>query len=409
MPKEKVKFVPKTAPLLADVFADEYGISKEMQEDVAQIKDKTELVATLMSGQSFGPSARTNQIHQNQSLEDLDEEDSIEGEMARKILFEARKQQNNFEDPLGEPQVHLDDIDEDYQKYANQPEDAHCGPFRNQNYMKMDSGERILQQIREKEKAKGERMLSNNEADLTKKLDARIVKMYKSIGYQLQKYRSGKFPKAMRMMPMLQRWEEALYFSRPERWSYQAVFQATRIFTSGVPDPVAQRYFYLVLLPRFRAEMEEAKKLNYHIYEALKRACFRPVPFFKGIVIPLCEEGNANRLESIVIGSIIKKKHLPIEHAAAAMMMIINIEYNSTYDSILKAFLEKRYSLPNPLIDALVDDYFFSFIREERVLPMIWHQVLLSFVQIYKNELSRDQKRKILAVCRKHHHHQITA
>ena len=39
-------------------------------------------------------------------------------------------------------------------------------------------------------------------------LDERLVKMYKSIRQILQKYRSGKLPKAFKVIPNLQNWEQ---------------------------------------------------------------------------------------------------------------------------------------------------------------------------------------------------------
>ena len=33
------------------------------------------------------------------------------------------------------------------------------------------------------------------------------------------------------------------------------------------------------------------RKLNYHLYQALKKAMYKPAAFFKGILLPLCEVG----------------------------------------------------------------------------------------------------------------------
>ena len=39
-------------------------------------------------------------------------------------------------------------------------------------------------------------------------LDDRVVKMYKSIAGILRKYRSGKLPKAFKIIPALNNWEQ---------------------------------------------------------------------------------------------------------------------------------------------------------------------------------------------------------
>lgn len=67
------------------------------------------------------------------------------------------------------------------------------------------------------------------------------------------------------------------------------MYQATRIFTSNLKEKMAQRFFNLVLLPRVRDDISEYKKLNFHLYQALRKALFKPGAFMKGILIPLCE------------------------------------------------------------------------------------------------------------------------
>lgn len=49
------------------------------------------------------------------------------------------------------------------------------------------------------------------------------------------------------------------------------------------------RFFNLVLLPRLRDDIDEYKKLNYHLYECLFKAIYKPAAFFKGILLPLIE------------------------------------------------------------------------------------------------------------------------
>ena len=46
----------------------------------------------------------------------------------------------------------------------------------------------------------------------------------------------------------------------------------------------------------------------------------------------------------------------------------------------VQVLLDKRYALPYRVVDALVD-HFLSFSKEERTLPVVWHQSLLCFVQ----------------------------
>ena len=46
---------------------------------------------------------------------------------------------------------------------------------------------------------------------------------------------------------------------------------------------------------------------------------------------------------------------------------------------------------------------------DEREMPVLWHQALLTFCQRYKADLSSEQKEAILQLLTAHKHHTITA
>lgn len=56
-------------------------------------------------------------------------------------------------------------------------------------------------------------------------LDERVVKMYTQIKEILARYRSGKLPKAFKILPSLANWEHILYLTDPDGWSAAAVYQ----------------------------------------------------------------------------------------------------------------------------------------------------------------------------------------
>ena len=70
--------------------------------------------------------------------------------------------------------------------------------------------------------------------------------------------------------------------TKPGEWSAAAVYQATRIFTSNLKEKFAQRFFNQLLLPRVRDDIDTYQRLNYHLYQALRKALFKPGAFFKG-------------------------------------------------------------------------------------------------------------------------------
>lgn len=113
--------------------------------------------------------------------------------------------------------------------------------------------------------------------------------LIRRVGKLLNKYTAGKIPKAFKHIPSLQFWEEVLYLTEPEKWSPNAMFQATRIFSSNFGVKKAERFYKLVLLPRIRDDIRKNKKLHFALYQALKKSLYKPAAFNKGILFPLCE------------------------------------------------------------------------------------------------------------------------
>ncbi|KAI5284273.1 snoRNA-binding rRNA-processing protein [Ascosphaera atra] len=93
----------------------------------------------------------------------------------------------------------------------------------------------------------------------------KAVEVYTKVGYLLSRYKSGSLPKPFKVLPSLPQWETLLDITRPEGWSPNAVYAATRVFISSKPH-IAQEFIKTVLLERVREEIYETKKLNVHIY-----------------------------------------------------------------------------------------------------------------------------------------------
>ena len=93
------------------------------------------------------------------------------------------------------------------------------------------------------------------------------------VGEYLSKYTAGKIPKAFKHIPSMQLWEEVLYLTEPQKWSPNAMYQATRIFSSSLGAKKAERFYRLVLLPRVRDDIRTNKRLHFSLYQALKCHC----------------------------------------------------------------------------------------------------------------------------------------
>uniref|UniRef100_A0A8D2ZDR3 Bystin-like n=1 Tax=Scophthalmus maximus TaxID=52904 RepID=A0A8D2ZDR3_SCOMX len=261
----------------------------------------------------------------------------------------------------------------------------------------------IMEKITEKQTEVGT-LMSEVSGHPMPQLDPRVIKCTEV----LSKYRSGKLPKAFKIIPALANWEQVLYLTEPETWTAAAMYQATRIFSSNLKERMAQRFYNLVLLPRVRDDIAEYKRLNFHLYSALKKALFKPGAWFKGILIPLCESGTCTLREAIIIGSILTKCSIPVLHSSAAMLKLAEMEYNGANSIFLRLLLDKKYALPFRVLDALVA-HFLSFRSEKRVLPVLWHQSLLTLAQRYKADLASEQKTELLELLKIQTNPQITA
>jgi essential nuclear protein 1 len=237
----------------------------------------------------------------------------------------------------------------------------------------------------------------------------------------LSRYKSGKLPKPFKILPTLPQWEDLLDITRPDSWTPNACYEATRIFVSAKPY-VVQRFLEGVLLDRVREDIRETKKLNVHLYKALKKSLYKPAGFFKGFLFPLVGSGTCTLREAHIVSSVLARVSIPVLHSAAALLRLCDIaaeqssmstEGGGATNIFIRVLLEKKYALPYKVIDALV----FHFLRfraadpttgddtmadvsgpksKDLKLPVLWHQSLLVFAQRYRNDITEDQREALL-------------
>ncbi|KAI4199458.1 MAG: hypothetical protein LQ350_004599 [Teloschistes chrysophthalmus] len=252
-------------------------------------------------------------------------------------------------------------------------------------------------------------------------LPAKVVEVYSKIGLLISRYKSGKLPKPFKIIPTLPQWQELLSITRPEAWTANACYEATRIFVSSKPH-VTQEFLETVILERVREDIHETKKLNVHLYNSLKKALYRPAAFFKGFLFPLVSSGTCTLREAQIVSSVLAKISIPVLHSAAALLRLTEIAAEQTSvatesagatNIFIRTLLEKKYALPYKVIDGLV----FHFLRFRAIsqmesingsnesgglgsnsfkLPVLWHQCLLAFAQRYRNDITEDQRETLL-------------
>ncbi|KAF5728221.1 bystin [Tripterygium wilfordii] len=247
----------------------------------------------------------------------------------------------------------------------------------------------------------------SSETQSLPKLDDNVINLYKGLGKFLSKYTAGKMPKAFKHIPSMQLWEDVLQLTEPENWSPNAMFQATRIFASNLGAKKAELFYKFVLLPRIRDDIRKNKRLHFALYQALKKSLYKPAAFNKGILFPLCKSGTCNLREAVIIGSILQKVSIPMLHSSVALFKLAEMEYCGTTSYFIKLLLEKKYALPYRVVDAVVA-HFTRFLEDTRLMPVIWHQSLLAFVQRYKNELQKEDKDNLRLLIEKQKHKLVT-
>ena len=377
--------------------------------------------------------------------EEKPEHDEFVGEkLTEKILHQARQQQEELEEEFGvgtsqrpvkrrrkksNPGIKFSlgpagdrGSDDEYSNASEGEDDAiemqsYCPEVKEEDekalhvFMNKNPAPRrtladmIMEKIKDKETEIASQM--SEAVTMASRMDEKVVAVFKGVGQILTKYRSGKLPKAFKVIPVLSNWEEVLYLTEPDKWSAAAMFQATRIFASNLNTAKSQHFYNLVLLPRVRDDISEYKRLNFHLYMALKKALYKPAAFFKGVLLPLCESGTCTLREALIIGSILAKNSIPMLHSSAALLKIAEMDYTGANSIFLRTLLEKKYALPFRAIDAVVF-HFLGFKSDSRILPVLWHQSLLTFVQRYKEDLSVEQKEAILELLHFKTHRDIT-
>lgn len=269
----------------------------------------------------------------------------------------------------------------------------------------------ILDRIREKQEVVDEEQergpWTSAQTIAPRGMDEKVVQIYRGVGDLMKRYTTGKVPKAFKVIPSLHNWEEVLYLTEPEHWSPHATYQATRLFASNLSAKQAQRFYSLVLLPKVRKDIKENRKLHFALFQALLKATYKPAAFYKGILLPLCRSGTCTLREAVILSSALQKASIPVLHSAAAIMRVATMEYSGVNSFFLRVLLDKKYALPLKVVDSLVD-HFMSFVREKRELPVVWHQALLCFVQRYKADIRPEDKESLLKLIEIQHHYLVS-
>lgn len=68
--------------------------------------------------------------------------------------------------------------------------------------------------------------------------------------------------------------------------------------------------------------------------------------YVQGLLLPLCQAGDCNLREAVILSSVLKRVSLPVLHSAAALLRIADMAYSGTNSFFIRVLLDKKYALP---------------------------------------------------------------
>ncbi|GAB66375.1 bystin, partial [Plasmodium cynomolgi strain B] len=239
-----------------------------------------------------------------------------ENVMADKMVFSAEQINHHEKNQMDESNNILDDLD------------VKINPHGIERGAKLDKGKEVKAEPSEQEK-----------------LDALVQKCYETIGEELAHYKKGKLHRALTVLVKSPRWFDLLLLTKPKRWTTQATFEVTKLFSSGLKEKDVCIYYEFILLPIIVDNIERKKKLETFLYKTLIKALYKSKAWMRGMLYPL-----------------------------------------------LRRFIEKCV------------DYFVSFLNNPDVLTVNWYTSLLLLVQNYRALMGDDEIEKLRILVMKKNH-----
>jgi len=237
--------------------------------------------------------------------------------------------------------------------------------------------------------------------------DPKVKLVYSDVAKLMKEYTSGKLARAFKVIPLLQQWEKVLALTKPLEWSPQAMASGTALLSSSLDVPRARYFYETYLLEKVKSDVAEHKKLNVHFYFSLKKAFYKPAAWFKGILFPLAQSEDCTIKMAQIVASVLAKISVPAIHASVALLKLAQMPCTGPSLIFMKVLIEKQYALPVRVITGLLQ-FFGKFEADSRTMPVIWHQLLLRFVELYKDSLDEMQKAGIKQLIERKNHHLIS-
>jgi len=239
----------------------------------------------------------------------------------------------------------------------------------------------------------------------------RVYEEFSNLALVLRRYKCGKLPKLLKVVPRIKEWEMCLSKTGYRKWTPQALLEITKVFAATAKAPQAQRFYNLFLLPAVLSEISKKGKIHVCTYKSLMKAAFRNKAWVKGILLPVAYDGCSYK-DAMVIGSVISKLSFPNDVLYLTLDKLFETrpfpevghpQWWAVTSIFICLVLEKNAALPNQVIENAIK-FIESFNGLAERPPLIWYQVVIALCERYRERISKTQEQRIRLIIKQHKH-----
>nr|UXY87148.1 bystin-like protein [Cryptomonas sp.] len=224
------------------------------------------------------------------------------------------------------------------------------------------------------------------------KPNIKIYKILERTGILLKVYKSGKIPKILKIIPLFKNFEDIIWFTRPDRWTFQALFVVSKVFSRNLNNSQLKRFYSLIILPRLQECILKNEKISSHIHLIIRLARLDTKTFFSSILLPLFTSLSCTKKEAVVFSIIIMKISVQPKHIAWTLIQLLKTSQNSSKYIIIRVILSKNYNFSYRIMDNLVD-YFVK--NQEKINNVYFLKCYITFLEKYYQFLSLEDKNRL--------------
>ena len=225
--------------------------------------------------------------------------------------------------------------------------------------------------------------------------NSKILKLLERTGIMLKVYRSGKIPKILKLLPLLTNFEDLVWFTRPDRWSSQALLKISKLLIRNLNNIQLKRFLSLIILPRIQECILKSQKFIIYKQLIFNLVISNVKIFFSSIIFPMCSSSKCTKREITFISLIIVKNSFSSKHISWIVQKISKNPNNSAQLIIMRMLISKKYNFSYRLLDILVD-FFVNYSHE--INNIFFLKCLFAFLQNYSNFLSLEDKNRLLKI-----------